>query len=88
MTEKEKELKSFNQCADALNSLEKKSILKVFHMLSIHFEIVDNLVSVPTKDNFDNSNYEESFVEKPKLIEAKMNQKRKLQKRIVQFLKK
>lgn len=76
MTEKEKELKSFNQCADALNTLEKKSILKVFHMLSIHFEIVDSLVSVPTKDNFDNGNYEESKVEKPKLIEAKNEPKK------------
>ena len=40
MTEKEKELKSFNQCADALSVLDKKGILKVFHMLSIHFEVV------------------------------------------------
>jgi hypothetical protein len=76
MTEKEKELKSFNQCADALNTLEKKSILKVFHMLSIHFEIVDNLVSRPSMDNFDNNNYEENIVEKPKQIEANIEQKK------------
>lgn len=76
MTEKEKELKSFNQCADALNTLEKKSILKVFHMLSIHFEIVDNLVSRPSMDNLDNNNYEENIVEKPKQIEANIEQKK------------
>lgn len=43
MTEKEKELKSFNQCADALSQLDKKSILKVFHMLSIHFEVMPSI---------------------------------------------
>lgn len=80
MTEKEKELKSFNQCADALNALEKKSILKVFHMLSIHFEIVDNLVTVPRRENFENDNYEENNVEKPKLIEARDEPKKQAQK--------
>lgn len=80
MTEKEKELKSFNQCADALNSLEKKSILKVFHMLSIHFEIVDNLITSQTKDNFDNGNYGNSDIEKPKLIDAKSEHKKEASK--------
>ena len=42
MNEKEKELKAFNQCADALNSLDKKSIYKVFQLLSIHFDFVAN----------------------------------------------
>jgi len=48
MTEKEKELKSFMQCADALGALDKKSILRVFHMLSIHFEVMP---SVETQRN-------------------------------------
>ncbi|MFD2285798.1 hypothetical protein GJU39_21985 [Pedobacter petrophilus] len=40
MNEKEKELKAFNQCADALGSLENKSIFKVFQLLSVHFEFI------------------------------------------------
>jgi hypothetical protein len=76
MIEKERELKSFNQCADALNTLEKKSILKVFHMLSIHFEIVDNIVSRPSTDNFENLQHEESTAEKTKLIETNNEQKK------------
>ena len=40
MNEKEKELKAFNQCADALVALDKKSVLKVFHLLSVHFEVM------------------------------------------------
>jgi hypothetical protein len=59
MTEKEKELKSFNQCADALNALEKRSIMKVFHMLSIHFEIVDNIVNGTTSTNLSNENFDD-----------------------------
>jgi hypothetical protein len=51
MTDKERELKSFNQCADALSSLDKRSILKVFHMLSIHFEVVEHLISNPNGTN-------------------------------------
>lgn len=76
MTEKEKELKSFNQCADALNTLEKKSILKVFHMLSIHFEIVENIVSRQTSDNFENVQYEDDSIDKPKLIVTDIIQKK------------
>jgi hypothetical protein len=57
MTEKEKELKSFNQCADALSVLDKRGILKVFHMLSIHFEVVDNLTShSPAQDDLVSKN--------------------------------
>ena len=53
MSEKEKELKAFNHCADALNNLENKSIMKVFQMLSIHFEIVNEVaVSFPEKNSF------------------------------------
>ncbi|HTJ50517.1 MAG TPA: hypothetical protein VL443_13745 [Cyclobacteriaceae bacterium] len=40
MNEREKELKAFNQCADALSSLENKNVLKVFHLLSVHFEVI------------------------------------------------
>ena len=40
MNEKEKELKAFNQCADALSALDNKSIFKVFQLLSVHFEFV------------------------------------------------
>jgi hypothetical protein len=40
MHEREKELKAFNQCADALVALDKKSVLKVFHLLSVHFEVM------------------------------------------------
>jgi hypothetical protein len=40
MQEREKELKAFNQCADALVALDKKSVLKVFHLLSVHFEVM------------------------------------------------
>lgn len=40
MNEREKELKAFNQCADALVALDKKSVLKVFHLLSVHFEVM------------------------------------------------
>ncbi len=80
MTEKEKELKSFNQCADALNTLEKKSILKVFHMLSIHFEIVDNIVNVQKNDHSENSNYSEGIVDRVKLIEVKNESKKQASK--------
>jgi len=44
MNEKEKELKAFNQCADALSSLDNKSIFKVFQLLSVHFEFIPNNV--------------------------------------------
>jgi hypothetical protein len=40
MHEREKELKAFNQCADALVALDKKSVLKIFHLLSVHFDIM------------------------------------------------
>ena len=71
MSEKEKELKSFNQCADALSVLDKRSILKVFHMLSIHFEVVPFLEnSNDNKNNFNNniqdSIEDEVFLEAPK----------------------
>lgn len=39
MNEREKIQKSFNQCSDALMSLDQKSILKVFHLLTVHFDI-------------------------------------------------
>lgn len=57
MTEKERELKSFNQCADALSVLDKRSILKVFHMLSIHFEVVDNLTNPSILDKTETNHY-------------------------------
>jgi len=74
MTEKEKELKSFNQCADALNSLDKRSILKVFHMLSIHFEVVENIGSQQISNNFKNDKidkFEDIDEVEPQLIEPK-----------------
>ena len=40
MNDKEKILKAFNQCCDALNSLDSNSIMKVFQLLSIHFDII------------------------------------------------
>src|SRR5688572_19741142 len=40
MTDREKVQKSFNQCTDALSTLDNQSILKVFHLLSVHFDIV------------------------------------------------
>lgn len=72
MTEKEKELKSFNQCADALSMLDKKGILKVFHMLSIHFEVVPFLEN--SNEHKTNVNNEENIIneiyieETPKII--------------------
>lgn len=47
MNEKEKELKAFNQCADALSSLDNKSIFKVFQLLSVHFEFMPATVKAP-----------------------------------------
>jgi hypothetical protein len=40
MTEREKVQKAFNQCSDALSQLDQKLILKVFHLLSVQFDIV------------------------------------------------
>jgi len=52
MQEREKELKAFNQCADALVALDKKSVLKVFHLLSVHFEVMPiNSVENPKHDD-------------------------------------
>lgn len=42
MTEREKVQKAFNQCSDALCQLDQKLILKVFHLLSVQFDIVPN----------------------------------------------
>lgn len=39
MNDREKIQKAFNQCSDALMSLDQKSILKVFHLLTVHFDI-------------------------------------------------
>jgi len=50
MTEKEKELKAFNQCADALTSLDNKSIYKVFQLLSIHFDFVTKVEETKNDD--------------------------------------
>jgi len=78
MSEKEKELKSFNQCADALSVLDKRSILKVFHMLSIHFEVVPFLEnSNENKNNF-NHNGSQDNIENEVLLEA---QKKTAQKK-------
>jgi len=70
MTDKERELKSFNQCADALSPLDKRSILKVFHMLSIHFEVVDNLIGNPPahtspEPSNENNNKEQNLLDTP-----------------------
>lgn len=40
MTEKEKELKAFNQCADALSQLDRKSVMKVFQLLTVHYDMI------------------------------------------------
>lgn len=40
MNEREKVQKAFNQCSDALISLDAKSILKVFQLLSVQFDII------------------------------------------------
>lgn len=40
MNEREKVLKAFNQCSDALSSLDTKSIMKVFQLLSVQFDII------------------------------------------------
>lgn len=40
MNEREKVLKAFNQCSDALSNLESKSIMKVFQLLSVQFDII------------------------------------------------
>ena len=70
MSEKEKELKSFNQCADALSVLDKRSILKVFHMLSIHFEVVPFLENSNENKNTFNQNDTQGNVENGILLEA------------------
>lgn len=75
MNEKEKELKSFNQCADALSHLEKKSIIKVFHMLSIHFEVM------PTLNDFNNTtgNYSDFSSNEPTVVtESEKTEPKKL----------
>jgi|GEM_PF-4905812 hypothetical protein len=58
MNEREKELKAFSQCADALGILEKKAILKVFHMLSIHFEVVPSIQNNSSKQDLQNNNHQ------------------------------
>lgn len=55
MTEKEKELKAFNHCADSLNALDKKSIVKVFQLLAVHFEIMPFLSSFQQKQEGQNT---------------------------------
>jgi hypothetical protein len=40
MNEREKIQKAFNQCSDALINLDNKSILKVFQLLSVHFDVL------------------------------------------------
>lgn len=40
MNEREKVLKAFNQCSDALSNLDAKSIMKVFQLLSVQFDII------------------------------------------------
>ncbi len=40
MTEKDKELKAFNQCADALGVLDRKSVMKVFQLLGVHYDMI------------------------------------------------
>lgn len=70
MSEKEKELKSFNQCADALSVLDKKSILKVFHMLSIHFEVVPFLGNSDDNKNTFNQNDMQDTIESEVFLEA------------------
>ena len=40
MNEREKVLKAFNQCSDALSNLDANSILKVFQLLSVQFDII------------------------------------------------
>lgn len=64
MNNREKELKALGQCADALNNLEYESILKVFHMLTIHFDIVPNVAR-----EFPNSVIGKTNNEHTKLIE-------------------
>lgn len=74
MNEKEKELKAFNQCADALNGLDKQSVLKIFQMLSLHFDIV-NILPHYSKDS---EKQEEVEVKTNSLlIENKLNLNRK-----------
>jgi hypothetical protein len=40
MIERDKTQKAFMQCSDALGGLDQRSIMKVFHLLSIHFDLV------------------------------------------------
>lgn len=55
MTDREKEFKAFSQCADALGGFDKKAIVKVFQLLSIHFEIVPLLGATFSSSDSQNS---------------------------------
>ncbi len=47
MSEKEKERKAFNTCADALSELNPKNVMKVFRLLSVHFDVVPSIQEEP-----------------------------------------
>lgn len=60
MTDREKVQKAFNQCSDALSNLDQKGIMKVFHLLSVQYDIVpppvDNSGQTVQTDNYYQSN--------------------------------
>jgi len=56
MIEREKVQKAFNQCTDALFNLDQKSILKVFHLLSVQFDIVQAPIENQAEKTSVNSN--------------------------------
>ncbi len=51
MNDREKIQKAFNQCSDALMSLDQKSILKVFHLLTVQFDISPTVVINQPNEN-------------------------------------
>jgi len=56
MSEREKVQKAFNQCTDALSNLDQKSVLKVFHLLSVQFDIVPESVNNSSDPNYVQTN--------------------------------
>lgn len=68
MTEREKVQKAFNQCTDALSLLDHNSVLKVFHLLSVQFDVVPTFNS-EQKLHFPNvpeANIVQAEIESPK----------------------
>jgi len=74
MSEREKVLKAFNQCSDALSSLDTKSIMKVFQLLSVQFDII----TFPNASDTNESRQSETQNQQFYLETPKTNQEEKV----------